>query len=368
MSNRSVPDRDTVPHEHKNHDVDFKKDPKHRAIPYLKALLAHQPHPTPERVAEILDQHETKLDDVVHFLHEHFGNGFVDRVMAAHRKLAKHSHNEHMDDLNAAGDFGWNRPHTKQTDPNRLTDGGKTGKIATKTAIYKGDGTTFDRNTVQTETAAESGTPAPAAAEAASIVEVEAGADVRLNAGGFAMLTIDGAPQACVMAFYLGNAGAQVTGFVPVSALTPESRPLVEKDQAITDKLAAKGAKEHYRTTARHVVPAKPDAELDELRTEPGMKDEGVSRVHHYCERPGGVVNLLVNVPGSDDSRFGVAVDILTPATQFFASTTVAPQHTPLYRFGAGKGQTNKQLTFVYGKAVTGTRTTYGWINKAMLG
>ena len=221
---------------------------------------------------------------------------------------------------------------------------------------------------MQTETAAENGTPAPAPAEAGTIVDVQPGADVRLNTGGHAVLTINGAPTECVMAFYIGNAGAQVTGFVPVTALAPESAALVTKDKAISDKLNAKGMREGYAPTARKVAPKKPSADLDELRTEPGMTDPGVSRVHHYCERPGGVVDLLVNVPGSDDSRFGVAIDILTPTSQFFTSTTVAPQHTPLYHFGAGKAQTNKQMTFVYGKAVTGTRVSYGWINTAMLG
>lgn len=360
-------DRDRgLPHEKQNGDVAFKKDSAHKAIPYLKALLAHDRTPSPERIAEILDQHQTKLETVVHFLHEHFGNKFVHRVLEAHKKLKQHSHNEHMDDFNKKADFGFDR-EGKKTDPNRLTDGGKLGKVATATAIYKGDGAAFDPNAVRADSAAENDQPPPAPV-ATSIIEVAAGTDVRLNTGGYAVLTINGQPTECVMVFSIGNSIAHATGYIPVPALTPESAALVQKDKKITQKLHKEGAKEHYSTKARKVVPHRMPPEYEELRTEPGMKDPGVSRIEHYSARPGGVVNLLVNVPGSDDSRFGVAIDILTAATQFFPSTTVQTQHTPLYRFGSGKPQSNKVLTFVYGKAVTGGRVSYGWINHAMLG
>ncbi len=44
------------------------------------------------------------------------------------------------------------------------------------------------------------------------------------------------------------------------------------------------------------------------------------------------------------------------------------PEHVPLYRPGNNGAQTDKAITFVFGKAVSSTGTiSYGWINRAML-
>jgi hypothetical protein len=100
----------------------------------------------------------------------------------------------------------------------------------------------------------------------------------------------------------------------------------------------------------------------------PNETTNGVDMAEHYCERPGGVVNLLVNVPGGDGSRMGVATDVLPAGAAFFESTTVHAEHTPLWRSGQGADQSDQKLTFVFGRVKdAANKYVYGWINKAML-
>lgn len=161
---------------------------------------------------------------------------------------------------------------------------------------------------------------------------------------------------------------APITTWVPVDGLGDDAhtRAVVKKDRAIArrPKRRRPSAK---NTSAWRVNLAADTTRFEGLFVKPGQ-DSNENKAEHYCKRPTtDVVNLLVNIPDSGGSRFGVPCDVLADGTEFHRIDNVAKGHSPLY-LPDSQQQSPQFLTFVYGfaKNSAGERT-YGWINEAMI-
>jgi hypothetical protein len=360
-----------LPKEHSNGDVAQHVNSSIPAISRLRLLLAHDRHPPAEHVAEIIAEHPKHGEHVLKWLHEHFGNAFVREVTTHGMKTAEHArgHDESFARSNPHADHGETSSH--HDDPNRLTDGGKLLLLAHPTSVYRGDGSGYHQAQVLQDRATESGGAAPAHLPPAdALVEAAPGSHLRLQTGAVKTLNVPGpdghvGPQRCVLCFQVGTIA--VTGWIPVWAIDPAHAATLQLDAHLAAGLHHEGAREHYAQHARQVTPKPAPHGQGKLRIAPNQGHNGANMAEHYCERPGGIVNLLSNVPGGTGGRMGVATDVLVAGMPFFEATSVAPEHCPLWETGHGADQTDKQLTFVYGKVETPTGTQYGWVNHEML-
>ncbi|CAN5527291.1 hypothetical protein BH11MYX1_BH11MYX1_21190 [soil metagenome] len=361
-----------LPNEHSNGDVAQHVNSTIPAISRLRLLLAHDRHPPAEHVAEIIAEHPKHGEHVVKWLHEHFGNAFVHEVMTKGKKTAQHArrHDESFETSNKHADHGHNGPND---DPNRMTDAGTPMKLEHAVSVYRGDGSAYNQVHVLKDRATEAGAPPPQLATlppASAVIEAAAGSELRVDTGAVKLLNVPGLdghvrPQECVLCFQVGNIA--VTGWVPTWAIYKVHHAALVRDAHIATGIHREGAKEQYAHHPRTLMPKPAPHGEAHLRIAPNQGHNGANMAEHYCQRPGGIVNLLSNVPGGTDARMGVATDVLVAGTHFFAATSVAPEHCPLYETGRGADQTDKKLTFIYGKVGSPNGAQYGWINHAML-
>ncbi|HEY0252430.1 MAG TPA: hypothetical protein VGC41_12935 [Kofleriaceae bacterium] len=364
-----------VPKEDKHHDVAIPKGDS--GIARVQMLLSHHHQSDPKlaaQIAEIIAEHEDHRQQILHWLHEHIGSGIVRKVLGAHGEKnvknaipdAEHAHHHDVS-------FEKSNPYHGQTgkggdDPNRITDPNSPDhppKLATASPIYRSDGTPYDESRITKDRATEAGTPAPAPAAGVKVAEAPAGVETKIQTGAVRFLEIDGASVECVLAFKVG--ALTITGWIPITALDETAhKELVGKNRAIAHDLQTAGEKEKYETKPEVIKATLATGEMAELRILPHQDPAGPeNKYKHYAGRPGGVVNLLSNVPGGNGGRMGVAVDVIAEGTQFFKAKHVKPEHCPLWHSGDHSKQTNQQITFVYGKTADGR---YGWINQAQLG
>jgi hypothetical protein len=363
-----------LPKEHSNGDVAQHVNSSIPAISRLRLLLAHDRHPPAAQVAEIIAEHPKHGEHVLKWLHEHFGNAFVQEVTTHAKKTAEHArgHDESFERSNPLADHGETSSH--KDDPNRLTDGGKLLLLAHPTSVYRGDGSGYHQAQVLTDRATQKGASPPdptTLPPADAIIGARAGSQLRLQTGAVKTLNVPGpdgqvGPQRCVLCFQVGDIA--VTGWIPVWAIDPAHAATLKLDEHLAGGLHHEGTREHYAKYPSQVMPKPAPHGQATLRIAPNQGDNGANMAEHYCERPGGVVNLLSNVPGGNGGRMGVPTDVLVAGMHFFEATSVAPEHCPLWKTGAGADQTDKKLTFVYGKVETPTGTQYGWLNRDMLG
>lgn len=116
--------------------------------------------------------------------------------------------------------------------------------------------------------------------------------------------------------------------------------------------------------------------DIAHLYTKPHEVDPGSNQVAHYFARPGGVVNVLVNLPtwsaagGEVGERFGIAIDIAHEGATFHETGETAK--IPLFH-GPGKHDPNEaktvaHLEFVYGYIENNTgEKRLGWVPKDVL-
>lgn len=366
-----------LPKEHSNGDVEQQHGDA--GVARVRMLLAHG-HAHPSAVAEIIADYPQHKHQIMHWLHEHKGNAFVKEVEHA-EKGANHakSHDESLIKPNHQPGYTGSAPDTSKApnDHNRIIDKGSTdGKpptLAKETDVYRGDGTAFHKKSVAEGQAKEKGEATPTQLpEDTALVHVAAGATVKINAGAVKMLNVkteDGkgfAVQKCVLAFGAGG----VTGWIPVWALGDAHKSIVAQDDKLDHALEKEGGEEKYdKKKYRVVEPKFMSQDIANLRILPNQDPAGGANFcAHYCERPGGVVNLLDNVPGGGGERMGVAIDVVTRGAKFHAAKDVAHEHTPLWRSGDGGAQTSHKLTFIYGMIEVNGQKSFGWINEAMLG
>lgn len=363
-----------IPKEDRDGDV---TQPKGDAgVIRVQMLLAHhhkEDPKLPQQIAEIIAEHEDHKQQILHWLHEHAGNSLV------HKVLGKHGEAQVKKDLPAAEkahrhdvSFETSNPYHGHTggggdDPNRITDPGSADhppKLITATPIYRSDGQAYDELRIAQDRHTEGAGPAPAADAAHKIAEAPANVETKIQFGAVRMLQIgEGPPTECVLAFKVG--ALTITGWIPVNCLDETAHAkLLAADRSEAKRLEAAGAKETYATKPSIVHAKLATGEKANLRILPHQDPAGPeNKYKHYCGRPGGVVNLLSNVPGGNGGRMGVAVDVIAEGTQFFMATHLPPEHCPLWRSGNYE-QTDQTITFVYGKTADGR---YGWINEDML-
>lgn len=335
---------------HATHDLKYHST-HHIGFDEVVALVRHG-KPAPARVAELMTQRPGDQRHILEYLHQHLGNHYVNEVKAALH--SKSTTNAAKVDL----DMRKLNPHDQGTtqggaaDPNRLVEHPKAhpegvkAHLVTETSIYKNDGTAYP------------------------IGKAPAGQEVQLNAGGAKQITIaelDPAhPTDCVMAFYIGPADQHVTGWIPRSVLDATGAHLAQVDQSIAKKIDHKHKDLKFAHTAKKVKAVGRPAEFADLRTAAHQGDSA-NLPDHYYARPGNVVNLLSNVPGSGSTKFGVALDVLVENTVFHEATPRLVDHTQLFK-KASADLTDQAITFVYGKAQIGNQApSYGWINAACL-
>lgn len=352
----------------------------HSTIARLKMLLAHNRHPAPEAVAEIMVERPNEHEHIVRWLHEHFGNSFVHKVMTTGMAKAKRAYSHDVSfaqhGKEATGFESPNADHGKQRsggdDPNRMTDHGQGITLAHDTDVYRGDGSGYDEAQVLQDRAQAAGQPAPTnLPPAGTIIHAKQNDVLRLETGAVKTMKVKGpdgtvAAHPCVLCFQVGN--VPVSGWIPTWAIDPKFHRVLNVDKRIAAHLDAAGDKDkkHFAHKARKVNPV--PAPHPELRVSANQRvGSGANMVDHYFERPGGVVNLLANVPASGGGRFGVPLDVLVKDQEFFEDTSVAHEHTPLWESGKNGDQTDMKITFAYGKIETPGGPKYGWINMACL-
>lgn len=329
---------------------------KSRGLSLVRALVGHG-DTRPSRVAEIIAQHPGDQDEVMEFIHDYFGNGFASRVLhalpAARRAdRLNHDLSDHVaeDDRGHLGDGTGKGEHA---DPNRLTDDGHLATV---------DGS------------AEA--PVPVVRNDGSVIgTIDQQQPLRVDAGAVSQIEVadgDGEKEACVLGFKVTlSDGRNVAGWVPVDGLGDDAhtRAVVKKDRAVARRLKRRRprGKDLKNTSAWRVNLEADTRRFEGLYVKPGQ-DSNENKAEHYCKRPTtAVVNLLVNIPDTGGSRFGVPCDVLADGTTFHRLDDVAKGHTPLW-LPDSQQQSAHFLTFVYGYTVNsaGTRT-YGWLNEAML-
>lgn len=348
-------------------------------ISRLKMLLAHDRTPPAEQVAEIMVRYPKEHQhEVVAWLHQHFGNAFVHDVMTTGMAKAKkaYGHDESFTTENPKANHATGGSSGTSDDPNRMRQGGVDATLIAPTDIYRGDGSVFNKHQVL----ADSNSPAAATTDASAAVHADGSKPLRIETGAVKKLPIkqpDGTTknEDCVLCFYVGD--APVTGWVPVSVIDPKFAPLLKVDRKIAGHLDAEGDKDldadkHKKKgqhknfgAARQVAPKL--APNPQWRTQANQTNQTANFADHYYERPGGVVNLLANVPASHGGRFGVPIDVLVAGTEFTEDKSVAREHCPLWMSGADSVQTSEQIVFAYGKIDTPGGPKYGWINVACL-
>lgn len=377
-----------IPHEAKDGDVHQPKPGANSsAVARLKMLLAHDRTPPVEQVAEIIVRypHKHEHDAVIEFLHQHFGASFVQKVLASTKHGDKqdkaqdnaahaHEHDESFAQHGKKATGGELRTQDEATagnkhksaDPNRMTHDHHAITLGHDTEVYRGDGSAYDAHVVKDEQKGKKPDPTKAPA----IIHAKAHDKLRVETGAVKTLNVADehgkvSPQICVLCIQVGTTA--VTGWVPLWAIDKQFHSQIKtEDTRIAHHLDNAGGKEDYSANARRVqLTAAPHPHA---RTEPNQDPKGgANEAVHYYARPGGVVNLLANVPASGGGRFGVPIDVLTENTEFFESTTVAREHTPLWKSGKNGDQTDEKITFAYGKINTQAGPKYGWINVACL-
>lgn len=319
-------------------------------IARIEMLLAHDKHPPAERVAEIMVEHPHAHEQVYAWLHEYLGNGYVHQVQKAMTDAkAAHAHDVSFVEHGKKA-TGHENPYAAPHDPNRMKDQGHWVKATGDSPIYRADGSAFAGMTA------------------------EHGTDLRIETGAVRTLKIGNRRVECVLVFRAGPENASkphATGWIPIEHTDVQAKHpgLLKADEHIAESLSNDGKRTVFAATSRKIAPKQVSAEDKPLRILPNQKVGGHENMaEHYCERPGGVVNLLSNVPGGSAGRMGVAIDVVVGGMEFFPAADLATEYTPLWHSGEGAAQTDKRLEFVYGRVETPTGPRYGWINKAMLG
>jgi len=319
-------------------------------IARIEMLLGHDRHPPAERVAEIMVEHPHAHEHVYAWLHKYLGNSYVQRVQRAMADAkAAHAHDASFVEHGTKA-TGHENAYAAPHDPNRMMDKGHWVKATVDSPIYRADGSAF------------------------AGIAAEQGTDLRIETGAVRTLAIAGKHIACVLVFRAGPKDASkphATGWIPVDHTDAQAKHagLLKADEQIAESLRRDGQHTKFAATPRTIVPKQVSAEDQRLRILPNQKVGGHENLaEHYCERPGGVVNLLSNVPGGSAGRMGVAIDVVVGGMQFFPAAELVSEYTPLWHSGEGAAQTDRRLEFVYGKVETPTGPRYGWINKAMLG
>lgn len=192
---------------------------------------------------------------------------------------------------------------------------------------------------------------------------------VRVNAGSICRLPLPDAKghvheRTCVLAFDVEGH----TGWVDVDDLEHHAE-VVALQRTIEKRVDAQrkdGADKFHPPEAVNPRPSPPA--FRGLHTFPHQTGDG-GLPEHYYERPGGLVNLLVNVPTPGGSRYGVADDVVAAGAEFSRAEGVAEERVPLWTTGKPGKKTAHAITFVYGyvKNAAGEKR-YGWINRACLG
>ena len=320
-------------------------DTHHVGLDEVKALVhAQGAHIAPARIAELMVQHPTDQHAILEFVQKTLGNGFTGHVRTAmtHAKKANHV-DVGMNNLNKH-DRG---SGTDGADPNRLALHGVEAKFEKDTPVYSNDGKPFEGEAKATRT-------------------------VQLNTGAAKSMVLgQGKAVPCVLGFRIQSGAHAVTGWIPVSALDETGRKLAGVDKTIAHEVADKHKGYKFATAPLKVAPKNPPSSFANLRlaaSSPRSSDTANLPEHYYAR--GSVVNLLSNVPntGSNaEKKFGVAIDVLVAGTEFFEASPQLVDHVQLWEKKSDK-LTNETITFVYGKAVHGNNTSYGWINKDCLG
>lgn len=330
---------------HAKHDLAF-HDTHHVGLDEVKALVhAQGAHIAPERIAELMVQHPSDAHAIHDFVHKTLGNGFMQHVTKAMPNAKQANHVDiGMNHLNEH-DRG---SGTTGADPNRLALHGVEAKLETDTPVYSNDGKAFEGH-------------------------AKAGRSVELNTGAAKPMTLEGHPHPvpCVLGFRVQSGAHAVTGWIPVSALDATGQKLAGVDKKIAGEVADKHADVRFAHHAHKVKPKDPPAAFEDLRlaASTAKSHDTANLPEHYYAR-GSVVNLLSNVPNTApnaEKKFGVALDVLVEGTEFFEASPQLVDHVQLWEKKSNK-LTNEVITFVYGKAVHGHNTSYGWINKDCLG
>lgn len=319
----------------------------------VRALVDHG-DTRPSRVAEIIAQHPADQDEIIEFIQDYFGNGFANKVLHALPAAERADEFNHdMSDHVGKKDRGGLESTGPGSDPNRLTDDGHLATV---------DGSAED--------------PVPVVRNDGSMIgTIDKQQPLRVDAGAVSKIAVqdeDGEATECVLGFKVSlSDGRNVAGWVPVDGLGDDAhtRAVVKKDRAVARRLKRRrpGGKDLKNTSAWRVNLAADTSRFEGLFVKP-KQDTNENKAEHYCKRPTtNVVNLLVNIPDTGGSRFGVPCDVLADGTPFNRIDNVAKGHTPLW-LPDSEQQAPQFLTFVYGYTVNsaGTRT-YGWINEAMI-
>lgn len=189
---------------------------------------------------------------------------------------------------------------------------------------------------------------------------------VRINAGEIRDVTPEagGPSQTCVFIFSVDGH----SGWVNVHAF--ENAPELAKAQrAIKGRLSdLRGEHEdaQHGGAGHKVRPSDAPSEIDKLFTLPHQTT--ANHAHDYYQRPGGVVNLLINLPGTDQHRVGVAGDVIAAGADFHRVAGVGEERCYLWTKGQHGHKTEHYIPFVYGYITRpGQEKRFGWINKHMV-
>jgi hypothetical protein len=335
------------------HALDYHST-KHGGYDQVVALARKEGHKlSPARVAELIQQHPKDHHHIVEYLEKKFGHGYTTKVHAA---MGRATRAEHVD-----LDMDKENPHHKSVqgngdpDPNRLAlhdhgheKHGEEAKVVTPVDIYTNDGKPYP------------------------IGKTKVGQTFRMNAGGYKHLKLQdynaGKETECVLGFTIhADTGQQVSGWVPAACLDKKvGGALTHVDKGIAKVDNAKAHAHEFSKHPKHVVAHGSPKSYADLRTAANQTGDA-NMPEHYFARPGNVVNLLSNVPGSGHDKFGVALDVVVEGTQFFETVPPLTDHVQLFK-KASMTLTDQVITFVYGKTEkNGQAPSFGWINKDCL-
>ncbi len=194
--------------------------------------------------------------------------------------------------------------------------------------------------------------------------------EVRVNAGEICHLPLPDEKgtihkRTCVLAFAVNGH----SGWVAVDDLEHHAE-LAAIQRTFARRIDGERKDGHDKFHPPQTVQPRPaPAAWERLFTYPHQPvGGGANKPAHYFERPGGVVNLLDNIPNTGGSRFGVADDVVGPGAQFHRAEGVGEERVFLWEGGAHGKQTHHHITFVYGYVLNAAgEKRFGWMNVACL-